>query len=112
MGAIDHAKRHFSARTTRIIEVPEWADESGKPLLVYATPITLAERQKLLNRARDNSLDMMVYALIYKAQNEQGDPLFTLEHKHALMHEVDPDVVTRVAGEILASASVADLEKN
>lgn len=109
---LDRARAHYAARGVQTIEVPEWG-EAGQPLILYWTPITLSERQRIVNRVRDSqTLEAMVYAIIIKAQDAQGQPAFTVEDKHALMNSVDAAVVERISGAILAAQSVEDAEKN
>ena len=48
MSVIDIAKSHFENLGTQSIEVPEWKDEDGKPVILYWNPITLSEKNKLL----------------------------------------------------------------
>ena len=43
--AIDFATEHFSSKTSRKITVEEWADSSGKPLEIFVSPMTLAEKR-------------------------------------------------------------------
>ncbi len=108
---IDRARAHYAAHGTQSMEVPEWGDDA--PLMVYWTPITLSERQKIANRAKDGqSQDAMAYAVILKARDAKGDPLFTLEDKHALIHGVDATVVDRIAAAMLAAPTVEEAEKN
>ena len=108
---IDRARAHFSDQGTRRIEVPEWGDENG-PLVIYATPFTLAEKKKLFRLAKDNDLDLLAYTLIHKALNKDGEKIFTLDDKHALVNSVDANVLARAAAQLSDSASVEDLEKN
>jgi hypothetical protein len=109
---IDRAKAHYAAYGVQSASVPEWG-EADQPLQVYWSPVTLAERQKIVNRIKDGAtLEAMAYALILKAQDGQGKNLFSLEDKLALMNGVDASVVERVAGLILAAPSVEDAEKN
>lgn len=109
---IDRARAHYASHGTQSIDVPEWGDESG-PLMVYWTPITLAERQKIANRAKDGQTqDAMAYAVIIKARDGKGDLLFTLDDKHALIHGVDATVVDRLAAAMLSSPTVEEAEKN
>lgn len=113
MPAIDQLKAHFSAQSVRVIEVPEWGDGSGQPLLIYAKPLTLADKQRLRRVAQDGGdIEVLAYTLIYKATDAEGKPLFTVADKHALMHQVDPDVLARVAAQITRPRSVDELEKN
>jgi len=51
---------------------------------------------------------LLVYALIFKAKDEQGNKMFTLADKKALMEKSDPDVVARVANEIMKSKTTEE----
>ncbi|MEY2653822.1 MAG: hypothetical protein RLZZ524_850 [Pseudomonadota bacterium] len=109
---IDRARLHFRADERRAIEVPEWG-EAGAPLVLFAAPVTLADKKRLHNRYKDGGLhEMYVHALIDKAQTEAGAPAFTLDDKRSLMTAVDPGVVERIAAQILAAAGPEDAEKN
>ena len=44
-------------------------------------------------------------------QGKEGNKLYTLENKHTLMHSVDPEVVARVAQQILEVVPIEDWEK-
>jgi hypothetical protein len=57
-------------------------------------------------------LKVLVDCLILKAKDEKGDFIFTLEHKRDLLNSVDPDVIVRIANEMIATASVEDITKN
>lgn len=109
---IDRARAHFAGQGTHSIEVPEWGDDAV-PLVIYWTPITCAERQKIAARYKDgHSQEALVYAIIIKAKSANGDMLFTLEDKQALMTGVDVSVIDRIAAEILATPTIEDAEKN
>jgi len=112
MAAIDQLTGHFSRQQVRVIEVPEWPDADGKPLLIYVQPFTLAEKAKLASHAENgSSVELLAYTLILKARNGEGEKLFTLEHKHKLMHSVDPDVLARVVREMSRPRTPDELEK-
>jgi hypothetical protein len=108
---IERAKAHFKAQSVKTIEVPEWG-EADKPLLIYVTPLTLAEKRKLFNGAKENDLGVLVDCIIMKAKDGSGANVFTLEHKRDLLNGVDPDIVARIANEILTGPSQDDLLKN
>jgi hypothetical protein len=109
LSAIDRATHHFESQETKIIEVAEWGDEDGNPLIIHAEPMTLAEKNKLYKMARNDDLSLMVYCLIMKAKDTEGNKLFTLNDKKALMEKADSDVVARIAATILGGeASVQD----
>lgn len=112
MAAIDQLKAHFSAQSVRVIEVPEWG-EANAPLLIYAKPLTLADKQKLRRLAMEGGeMEVLAHTLIIKATDGEGQPLFTVADKHDLMHKVDPDVLARVASQITRPRSTDELQKN
>lgn len=98
----------------RLIEVAEWGDET--PLQVWVSPITCADVDKLQRKHKDfltgMSIAAMVDLIIQKAEDKEGEKLFTLEDKPFLMRE-QIGVVSRVAAEMFAGiATVEDHEKN
>lgn len=112
MAAIEQAKAHFSRLMVRTIEVPEWAGDDGAPMVIYAKPLTLTEKQKLRYFAQNGGdLDVLAHTLIMKAENSQGEKLFTVEHKHALMNATDPDVLSRVVMQITRPRGEDEIEK-
>jgi len=56
-------------------------------------------------------MGLLVRALIMKAEDEQGDKIFTLEDKKVLMSKADPDVIGKVVEAMLGKeASLEDME--
>ena len=106
---LERAKAHFSAQDVKVIEVPEWG-EGDEPLRIYATPLTLAEKEKIFRRTRDKQIEGLIHVLILKACNGQGEPLFNLADKLDLLNRVDPDVLSRVALEIMGGQLDQDIE--
>ena len=47
MSVIDIAKSHFENIGVQSMEVSEWKDENGKPVILYWNPITLLEKNRL-----------------------------------------------------------------
>ena len=111
MSAIDNAKKHFAEQDVKVIEVPEWG-EDDKALKIYSKPLTLAETSKLYKMSKEDDLTMMAYVLIYKALDENGDKLFDLADKNALLHNVDQEVLVSVATQIMGQEPVEDTKKN
>ena len=102
-------------RQRRIIEVAEWGEED-KPLLIYASAITAGDlktiQRKHKNFLNDMTIDGMVDLIILKAQDVDGNKLFTLEDKVYLMGEplnVIASISEKMFGEI---DSIEDAEKN
>jgi hypothetical protein len=111
MSAIDNAVAHYKSIETKVIEVPEWGDDNANPLKIYCRPITLIEMKKFMALAKDDEVEMLVYVLIYKALDESGDKIYTLEHKHALLNSVDSGVLVRVATEVMGNISQGQIAK-
>ncbi len=98
----------------RIIEVPEWGDDA--PLAIYVSPLTCADVDKLQRKHKDfltsMSIAAMVDLIIQKAEDKEGEKLFTLEDKPFLMRE-QITVVSTVAAQMFAGiSSVEEQEKN
>lgn len=97
---IDQITAHFSTKEEKIIEVPEWGNEDGS-LYIYCSPLTLAQKNRLYKMAKDDDLGLMVEALIMKARDNEGNPLFSRADKPDLMRSCDPEVLIRVANNIM-----------
>ena len=106
MKAIDKAKAHFNTLEIKKIDVPEW------DLEIYAKPLNLFETKKLMKFANDDSVEMLAYVVMLKSLDEKGEPLFTLEDKHALLNDVDKDVLARVANDIMNQQNPDTVKKN
>lgn len=112
MAALDRAKAHFAGFGVQKMEVPEWG-EGDAPLIIYWNPINLAEKQRLQEIGeRDGWIARMADCVIIKALDAEGKKLFTLEHKHALRHAVDPDVLARIVLRMMASPGVQEMGKS
>lgn len=108
---IQKAREHFSSIPVKEIKVPEWGDEDGNPLVIYSHPFTLFEKIKLRDLAKNDEQMLLAYVLIHKALDSDGAKIFTVADKHALMNQVDFEVVIRVAYEIMAAPTVEDMGK-
>ena len=106
MEAIDLVREHFNNLGTKRIEVPEWK------LSIFATPMTLSEKNRVYKKSQNSDMDLLVDILIMKATDESGKKLFTIEHRPTLLNKADSNVIARVANEILAdsSAKIDDLK--
>jgi hypothetical protein len=106
MEAIDLVREHFNNLGTKRIEVPEWK------LVIFSTPMTLAEKNRVYKKSQNNDMDLLVDILIMKATDEHGAKLFTIEHKPTLLNKADSNVVGRIANAILAEGPRPDDLKN
>jgi len=109
--AIERAKAHFDSLDIKKISVPEWG-EDGQPLLIFSKPLTLQETSKLFRMAKEDDMAMLAYVLIYKALDENGEKIFSLEDKNTLLNKVDRNVLIRVSNEIMAEQPEEEVKKN
>ena len=113
MSILDRAKTHFENIGIQSIDVPEWSDDDGKPAIIYWNPINLYEKNKLFKKS-DNMNDVSILAdiVVMKALDKDGNKLFTLEDKLALMHKVDSDVLSRIATAMVQAINPEQVKKN
>jgi hypothetical protein len=90
-------------------EVPEWGDDS--PLLVYTGMLTCGDVDKLQRKhpgfMSNPTVAAMVDLIIMKAEDKDGEKLFTLEDKPFLMRE-SVTLVSRIAGEMFSTVETAE----
>jgi hypothetical protein len=62
--------------------------------------------------AKEDDMAMLAFILIYKALDENGDKIFSLEDKNTLLNKVDRNILIRVANEIMAEQPEDVVKKN
>lgn len=113
MKPIERATAHFKTLSMAPIEVPEWPDDDGKATIIYSTPVTLREKQRVRAVSEEvGGVEALANILIIRARDAQGAPMFTLEDKQLLVTRTDPNVVARVAAALMGAASLEEQEKN
>lgn len=110
--AIRAAVKHFRELPRRSLTVPEWRGEDGAPLTLYWSPMTLGDRMTLKRAGEDEGLGMYARAIILKAEDADGNKLFSLEDKPELIRSVHDRVLTRIALAILGDFDVERAEGN
>jgi hypothetical protein len=100
MSVIDRVKEHFESQGVKKIEVAEWGEE-GQPLVIYCSPFTLAEKRNLFKGAKNDDLGVLVDAIMLKARDKDGNKVFKLDDKQILLNNADPEIIARVATDIL-----------
>lgn len=107
---IERAKAHWAEKLSegpRRIEVPEWGDESG-PLEIFVHPANLKQRNKIFQKAKGDDLEALADTIILRAKDSNGMSIFHPSDRGALVSDVDPDVLARVAGEIMEDLNISD----
>jgi hypothetical protein len=84
------------------IEVPDFGKEGLPVPVVYARPLTTADRSALLAKASDDPFEQAVHIVQRHALDENGDPLFTVEDLRTLRKQVRGEMVESLAARINA----------
>lgn len=113
---LTNAKRHFTTRRAagmQSLEVPEWGTDEA-PAVIWYRPLNLAERARIDAAMQSGPrMEAFAEALIVRALDEQGKPLFRGIERGELLREVDPDVLIRTINRMNAdSPDDEELEKN
>ena len=112
INVLQNATAHYQNRIKEMnsFDVPEWGCK------IYYRPVTtLAQESQVIELARQNkTVEAMVVTIINKARHEDGKAMFTKHDKAALLNEVDPNVVLRIAEQINGGKlpTVEEIEKN
>jgi hypothetical protein len=101
MSIIDQVITHYQTQEQLVISVPEWGTKDN-PLKIYVFPMTMAEVNMIQKISKKNAsnIEHAVNIIIIKARDIDGNRLFKLEDKDALMEKSDYRVISRITGEI------------
>jgi hypothetical protein len=103
---LEKIKTHFSSQERIHHYISEWDQD------IYMTHLSLREQDKINARAKDSPYQIAVYALILKAEDEQGEKLFTLDDKVTLLNNVSFATVESIITAMFSSSGVEETEKN
>jgi hypothetical protein len=107
---LEGAVNHFKHQEVRIIEVEEWGLTGDDA--IYVKPFTLLEKSEIFKGSNDNDLTVLIDVIVKKAETKDGEKMFDLESKIKMKKFVDPDIIGRVASQILGTQSdLNDLKK-
>ncbi len=103
MSIIEQAVAHYTTQEKLIISVPEWGTKD-KPLEIHVFPMTMAEVNMIQRISKKNAsnIEHAANIIVIKAKDADGNRLFKLEDKDALMEKADYRVVARITEEIEA----------
>jgi hypothetical protein len=88
----------------RSIFVPELQET------IYYSPVTVLEMEKIMTISQGQTSATHVWTLIEKAEDESGKKIFGVEDK-PILEKLDWNIITRITGEILRVAPVAEVKK-
>lgn len=103
-----------AARERSMIAVDEWGD-GGVAMEIYSSPITGHDIDRLVRKhpafLTNPTMEAMVDMIIHKAEDVDGEKLFTLEDKQPMLGEPF-DLIANVFGSVFNAVSVEEQEKN
>ena len=107
---LEGAVNHFKHQEVKIIEVDEWR-LTGQDA-IYVKPFTVLQKSEIFKGSNDNDLTVLIDVIVKKAETKDGEKMFDLESKIKMKKFVDPDIIGRVASQILGTQSdLNDLKK-
>lgn len=111
---LENAKSHFKSRLSgelKKITVPEWKQD-----IYFKGTYPFAVESKIIELQQSGkTVEALVESVILKALDPEGKPLFTKFDKLALLNEVDPAVLVKVASALNSATQEYELsavEKN
>ena len=108
---LEGAINHFKHQEVKVIEVEEWG-LIGEDA-IYVKPFTLLEKNEIFGNGDIKDLFVLIDIIVKKSENKDGEKMFDLESKVQMRKFVDPDIISRVANQILGvNTSVQELKKN
>lgn len=109
---LERAKAHYSSLPRHEIGIPEWGETPEKPAIITWSQLTVHDQDRIYAPDSDGRPakggTVRMRAVILKACDESGKRLFDGMSEHTLRHEVDGDIIGRIANAILFAAGIAD----
>lgn len=98
--------RANQAQGMRSRKVKAWSTDDDD-FMVYWSPLTLEEKQKIQRHAQGDDQLTTVFTVIFKACNKDGDKLFNVGDKTELMKTIDSKGLEEIAIDVLGMDSEA-----
>ena len=93
---IDKATAHFKDAVAQGVKGPIRVDEWDADIYYRATT-TMAQESKVIELTQQGkTTEALILTLVNRACDENGDPVFTLEDRAALMNRVDPKLILKI----------------
>lgn len=110
---LETIRAHSQPDLVRRIEVPEWALEDGKPLVITYTMVTLDDLSTVIDLEGSGDFNKHAARIVaMKACDTAGQRLFKMADATVLRATADPTVVKRIAMSMLARTTIEEAEKN
>ena len=95
------AKAQFKERLAEnlnSLEVPEWKDKDGKPIVIYYRPvIKMAQQSVIMKHVQNKEYDKaQALNLIFRCRDADGKLIFNQGQLDQIVDEFDPNVVAKI----------------
>tara|TARA_R100000655_G_C2994150_1_gene193457 strand:- start:2295 stop:2654 length:360 start_codon:yes stop_codon:yes gene_type:complete len=95
------ARSQFKERLSeelKSLEVPEWKDKDGKPVVIYYRPvIKMSQQSVIMKHVQNKDYDKaQALNLIYRCRDKNGKLIFTPLQVDAVIDDFDPNVVASI----------------
>ncbi len=117
MSAIkDIALKQFAtiSKKWQSVSVEKWKDNEGKPIVIYFKPFTLGEKEQLYKRYQKSEMKALVYAIILKAHEKNGDEykkIWDQFDEPDFMTRYDSDIIIEIGTKLVETTSTEEYEK-
>ena len=113
MSLLDVIKAHAKPDQVRTIPVAEWALEpGGPPLVIHYTMVTLEDLSVITELDGQDWSKRAARIICLKSMDAEGKKLFAMGDAIALRTTAAPEVVNRLAMQMLGRTSIEDATKN
>lgn len=114
---IERVVAHYDNRPVYTVEVPEWGEGEGRPLVVHYKAPTLATLSRARREAPGDELKAASVLVAQCALDASGNPLFKPMAWRDIFERADPAVVQRISAAIMdkvnfGESAVEAAEKN
>ena len=112
MTLLDTIRAHAQPDRIRTITVPEWAAEGGKALVIHYSMVTLDDLAVVTELDGQEWNKRAARIICLKAKDAAGKNLFAIGDAITLRATAAPEIVTKIALQMLARTSMDDAVKN
>jgi len=102
----------WQARGRTVIDLPEIPDDAGNPTVWYARPFTILDAKALAPFTGSDDEDGHIEIILRKAEDAEGNLLFTKADKPKLKRILEAVIIRRVSMQILVTTDLEQAEKN
>lgn len=109
MSVLASAIAHGKARPKGSIEIPEWLDEDGRPVVLTWSPLLMEQFQIGVAAVADKNFVPAIKVIVDVARKPDGSRAFDPGDQVTLKQQADPAILLRIIGAMIGGAAPADM---